>query len=441
MTNKNSIVITETHKFFYIYNGFVIFILTAFMCLTQNKINQSMMARSFLEKVSALPVSSSEIFFTTALSFAALLVVGYFYREVDKNIPYLHHLLFISEVVICMLLLRSLNLSYDGVILLVVADLMYRYEGRHQEYILLLVMITLYLIANYNIALFQTKIISFEAYVSYYNAETQAIILALKNIFYSVNTVFFVFYLVMLIKNKHEEKERIRLLNEKLEEANQRLRAYAIEAEQIAETRERNRLAREIHDTLGHALTGIVAGLDACMVTLNVAPEVTKKQLQKIRFAAKKGITDVRRSVKKLRPDDLEKLPFQEALMQMTKDYSESSGMKITFDIFSWADNLRQDQEDVIYRIIQECLTNANRHGHATEVKITIGGNEKYLIIVIADNGEGCDEVEQGFGLRHMHERLELLHGTVHYWSDAGFIVEAMIPLNGDEDVDKNFDS
>lgn len=441
MVNKNSFATVETHKVFYIYNGFVIFILAAFMCLTQDKINQSMSARSFLESVSALPVSSAEIFVTTSLSFFALLVIGYFYRNADKNIPYLRYVLFIAEVIVCMFLLRSLNLSYDGVVLLVVADLMYRYEGRHQEYILIAAMITLYFIANYNIAIFQTKIISFEAYVSYYNTETQAIILALKNVFYSINTVLFVFYLIMLIKNKHEEKERVRLLNEKLEEANQRLRAYAIEAEQIAETRERNRLAREIHDTLGHSLTGIVAGLDACTMTIDVAPELTKQQLQKIRDTAKKGITDVRRSVKKLRPDDLEKLPFQEALKQMTKDYSDSSGMEITFDIFSWSDNLRQDQEDVIYRVIQECLTNANRHGHATKVKITIGGSEKYLIIVIADNGEGCDNVEQGFGLKHMRERLELLHGTVHYWSDAGFIVEAMIPLNREGGYDKNFDS
>lgn len=441
MVNKNSFATVETHKVFYIYNGFVIFVLTAFMCLTQNKINQSMSARSFLESVSALPVSSAEIFVTTSLSFFALLVIGYFYRNADKTIPYLRYVLFIAEVIVCMFLMRSLNLSYDGVVLLVVADLMYRYEGRHQEYILIAAMITLYFIANYNIAIFQTKIISFESYVSYYNTETQAIILALKNVFYSINTVLFVFYLIMLIKNKHEEKERVRLLNEKLEEANQRLRAYAIEAEQIAETRERNRLAREIHDTLGHSLTGIVAGLDACTMTIDVAPELTKQQLQKIRDTAKKGITDVRRSVKKLRPDDLEKLPFQEALKQMTKDYSDSSGMEITFDIFSWSDNLRQDQEDVIYRVIQECLTNANRHGHATKVKITIGGSEKYLIIVIADNGEGCENVEQGFGLKHMRERLELLHGTVHYWSDAGFIVEAMIPLNREGGYDKNFDS
>ena len=176
-------------------------------------------------------------------------------------------------------------------------------------------------------------------------------------------------------------------------------------------------------------------------MTLEVAPELTKQQLNKIRAAAKKGITDVRRSVKKLRPDDLERLPFQEALMEMTKNYSESSGMEITFDIFSWSEHLRQDQEDVIYRVLQECITNAKRHGHATKVKITIGGNENYLLIVIADNGQGCDEVKQGFGLKHMRERLELLRGTIHYWSDEGFIVEAMIPLNREAEHDKNSDS
>ena len=217
------------------------------------------------------------------------------------------------------------------------------------------------------------------------------------------------FYLVLLVKNKHEEKERNRLLNEKLEEANQRLRAYAIEVEQMAETRERNRLAREIHDTLGHALTGISAGLDACIMMIDVAPEVTKQQLNKIRDTARKGITDVRRSVKKLRPDDLERLPFQEALLEMTKNYSESSGMEITFDIFSWSDNLRRDQEDVIYRVLRESITNAKRHGQATKVKITIGGNEKYLLIAIADNGRGCEDVKQVFGLKHMRESLKII--------------------------------
>ncbi len=427
------------HRLLYIYNGLVTFILMMFMCLTQERINNSMTARAFLELAGAVPQSSIFIFCTTILAFLTFVLIGHFYRQSQSR--HMRYCLFAAQVVLCMLLMRILNLSYDGIVLLVVADLMYRYEGHRQEYTLLIAMICLYFIANYNVAIFQTKIVSFEAYASYYNADAAAVLLAIKNTFYSLNIVCFVFYLVLLVKSKHEEKERIRLLNEKLEEANQRLRAYAIEVEQMAETRERNRLAREIHDTLGHALTGIAAGLDACIMTLEVAPELTKKQLNKIRDTAKKGITDVRRSVKKLRPDDLERLPFQEALMEMTKNYSESSGMEITFDIFSWSNNLRQDQEDVIYRVLQESITNSKRHGHATKVKITIGGNEKYLLIVIADNGQGCEDVKQGFGLKHMRERLELLHGTVHYWSDEGFIVEAMIPLNREVDHDKSTDS
>ena len=422
------LTVAGMHRLLYVCNGFIIFVLMSFMCLTQERINQSMTARAFLEQASAIPQSSGIIFLTTTISFIIFVLLGHLYRK-NKN-RRAKYLLFAAEVIICMFLMRVLNLSYDGIVLLVVADLMYKYEGQRQEYTLLIAMICLYFMANYNLALFQNKIISFEAYASYYNADAKAAILAIKNTFYSLNVVCFVFYLVLLVKSKHEEKERIRLLNEKLEEANQRLRAYAIEVEQMAETRERNRLAREIHDTLGHALTGIAAGLDACIMTLEVAPEVTKQQLNKIRDAAKKGITDVRRSVKKLRPDDLNRLPFQEALMKMTKDYSASSGMEITLDIFSWSENLRQDQEDVIYRVLQESITNAKRHGQATKVKITIGGNENYLLIVIADNGKGCDEVKQGFGLKHMRERLELLHGTIHYWSDEGFIVEAMIPLN-----------
>ena len=436
---QNLLTVAGMHRLLYAYNAAVIFVLMAFMCLTQERINASMTARAFLESAGAIPPSSSVIFFTVTAAFLAFVLSGCFYRKSQNR--HAKYLLFAAEVVICMLLMRVLNLSYDGVVLLVVADLMYKYDGRRQEYILLIAMICLYFIANYNMAIFRTKIITFEAYASYYDADAKAVILALKNTFYSLNIVCFVFYLVLLIKSTHEEKERIRLLNERLEEANQRLRAYAIEVAQMAETRERNRLAREIHDTLGHALTGIAAGPDACIMTLEVAPELTKQQLNKIRDAARKGIVDVRRSVKKLRPDDLERLPFQEALLEMTKDYSASSGMEITFDIFSWSDKLRQDQEDVIYRVLQESITNAKRHGQATKVKITIGGNENYLLIVIADNGRGCEDVKQGFGLKHMRERLELLHGTIHYWSDEGFIVEAMIPLNREAQHDKNSDS
>ena len=436
LNRQDMSMIAEMHRLLYIYNGFVALIFAAFMCVTQKKINHSMTARSFLENVSAPPMSSLEIILSTITSFLLLIILGCLYRREERK--FIRYILFAGEIVICMLLMRSLNLSYDGVVLLVAADLMYRYEGHHREYILLAAMLGLYFMANYNLALFQLKVVPIDEYISYYNSTIQVLLLAIKNVFSSINIVLFVFYLAMLIKNQYDEKERIRLLNSQLAEANEKLRLYAIESEQMAEIRERNRLAREIHDTLGHALTGIAAGLDACIMTVDAAPDFAKQQLVKIRDTAQRGLTDVRRSIKNLRPDDLEKLPFKEAIMHMATGFTATSGMDISFSIVGWPSELRDDQQEVIYRVMQESLTNAYRHGHASRVNITIGGEDNHLRIVIADNGQGCDDLTPGFGLRHMRERLELLHGTLNYWSDGGFIIEVVIPLNREVQDDQN---
>ncbi|MBQ7479610.1 MAG: sensor histidine kinase [Selenomonadaceae bacterium] len=421
------------HKLLWSYNGIIVLLLSGFMCVTQTKINQSMGARSFLEQVPVLPMPATESFLLTVFALGLMAALGWIYRHSDQIETHWRLVVFFAEVGSCVLLMRSINLAYDGVVLLVVADIMRRYGGRHLEYFLVAAMLGLYFVSNYNLAVFQMKVIPFEAYISYYDPAAQTVLLAARNVFVSVNIALFVIYMVLLVKGKHEEKERIRLLNEKLGEANERLRAYAIEAERMAETRERNRLAREIHDTLGHALTGIVAGLDACILTVEAAPDFTRVQLEKIRDTAQRGMTDVRRSVKKLRPADLEKLPFREALTRMTEEFAASSGMDIHFIVVGWPERLREDQEEVIYRVVQEGITNANRHGRAKTVNLTIGCSEGKLRIIIADDGMGCEDVKQGFGLRHMKERLELLHGSLNFWNDAGFIIEAEIPMNQEE--------
>ena len=439
MKRRESTMISEMLRLLYVYNAFVVMSLALFMCITQRKIIQSMTARSFLENISAPPASSTEILFWTASSFTVLSILGKLYRREDRND--IRKMLFAAEIIVCMILMRSLNLVYDGVVLLVAADLMYRYEGNYREYILLAAMLGLYFMANYNLAIFQLKVIHFDAYLSYYNSPMRSFLAAVKNIFSSLNVVIFVFYMVMIVKNRHEEKERIRLLNEQLAVANEKLRLYAIQSEQMAEIRERNRLAREIHDTLGHALTGIAAGLDACTMLIDSAPEFAKQQLIRIRETARRGIVDVRRSIKKLRPDDLEKLSFKDAIMNMTTGFAASSGVDVGFTMVGVPKDLREDQQEVLYRVMQESLTNAYRHGGASRVNISIVGGEGRLRIVIADNGRGCDDVKPGFGLRHMRERLELLHGTLNYWSDEGFIVEVEIPLNREVRDDKNIDS
>lgn len=432
--DRSAAVLTGLHELLYVYNGLVVFLIAGFMGVTQQKIIASMSARSFLDTLPAIPLPPVWGILLPMISFAMLFGLGRLYRHQDRTRrnPWVYVFLF-GEICACVVLLRGLNLAYHGVVLLVVADLLHGYEGKHQRVILVLAMTGLYMIANYSLAAAQLHAVPIEAYIAYYNASAQAVLKTLLNIFISLNTILFVLYVMILVQGKHRESARIHSLNAQLNDANQRLRAYAIEAELTAETRERNRLAREIHDTLGHALTGIAAGLDACILTMETAPEFTKTQLAKIRETALRGIKDVRRSVKKLRPDDLERLPLREALFKMTEDFMASSGMEISYLINGWPAHLREDEEEVIYRIIQECVTNANRHGHAKHVNITIGTDEEYMRIIIADDGKGCEKPQPGFGLRHMRERLDLLKGELHYWSDGGFIVEVTIPMHQSE--------
>ena len=410
-----------------LYNGLVVLLMAGFMCLTQQKIVSTMSAHEFLSTLPIVPLPAMKGFWLSMGAYALLLFLGKLYRHSGMAAGQ-RQLIFAAEIGTCMLLMKSLNLAYDGVVLLAVADLMHRYHGENQSWLLLVAMLGIYFMANYNMAIFQRHVAPFDVYAAYYRPEVQSVLLAIKNAFQSLNIVLFVLYLVLLVQSKHHEKERIAILNKQLEEANVRLRAFALEAERTAETRERNRLAREIHDTLGHTLTGIAAGLDACIVLVDAAPAVVKKQLEKIRETARHGIVDVRRSVKKLRPDDLEKLPLQQAIKKVIAEFSASSGVDIQLVEMGWPEKLREDEEEVIYRIVQEGITNARRHGKATKVTVTCGLEPGRFYIIIADNGKGCAEPKQGFGLRHMEERLELLHGRLRYWSDKGFTLEATIP-------------
>ena len=411
-----------------LYNGLVVLLMAGFMCLTQQKIVSTMSAHEFLSTLPIVPLPAMKGFWLSMGAYALLLFLGKLYRHSGMAAGQ-RQLIFAAEIGTCMLLMKSLNLAYDGVVLLAVADLMHRYHGENQSWLLLVAMLGIYFMANYNMAIFQRHVAPFDVYAAYYRPEVQSVLLAIKNAFQSLNIVLFVLYLVLLVQSKHHEKERIAILNKQLEEANVRLRAFALEAERTAETRERNRLAREIHDTLGHTLTGIAAGLDACIVLVDAAPAVVKKQLEKIRETARHGIVDVRRSVKKLRPDDLEKLPLQQAIKKVIAEFSASSGVDIQLVEMGWPEKLREDEEEVIYRIVQEGITNARRHGKATKVTVTCGLEPGRFYIIIADNGRGCAEPKQGFGLRHMEERLELLHGRLRYWSDKGFTLEATIPM------------
>ena len=246
----------------------------------------------------------------------------------------------------------------------------------------------------------------------------------------------FVVYCVNIINQQQGNLDEIHALNEQLQDVNEQLQEYSVMAEKMAETRERNRLAREIHDTLGHTLTGIAAGIDACLATIGTSPRQTKDQLELISKVTRDGIKEIRRSVSQLRPDALERFSLEYAISKMVSDMNAVSGARVYFDCQVKNLKFDEDEENAIYRVIQEGITNALRHGHASQIWITIKKEDTDILLQIRDNGIGCKEIKSGFGTKHMKERIKMLSGVVTFDGSDGFTVNARIPIRWEETYD-----
>ena len=335
----------------------------------------------------------------------------------------------ILEFMITIGISYATGFGYTGMVVLLLADIMrYRIDWKKRALYILAVSV-FYLFMSGNILQEWLGSIPLENIWSYYRADYLSSFLGMLNMLGLINMFVFIFYMVVLVLAQMSEKESIILLNNELKAANEKLEEYANESARMAETRERNRLAREIHDTLGHSLTGIITGIEACIMLMDIAPEATKEQLRAIAEVARTGIIDVRHSVKALHPDALETMDLEEALNKLIDSSMRSTGVSITFDCDADLSHLDQDEEDVVYRVVQESITNAIRHGKASEIHVTVTRLGEELHIIIGDNGRGCSEVNPGFGLHHMNERLEMLGGRLEYKGDDGFMVHAVIPI------------
>lgn len=427
-------VISRLQQAVYILNLAAVCLVSGIITYSMFGIVDAMKAEQFLSLIGKRPWKPESILITALFSYLCLVFFSCVGQLWNQNSRCARNIILLIEILFCVSATVAMNMNYNGLVLLVVADMVRGQKGSRQKLVLGIAIIGLYTILDYNLVGQYYSMISIDSFIFHYSGAVQAMIRGIVSLFRSVNLVLFILYLTMLIQGEHQERERIQHLYGQLEEANQKLKEFAVEAEKNAETRERNRLAREIHDTLGHALTGIVAGIDACLMTIDCAPEATKKQLEKIGDVARQGITDVRRSVSKLRPDALEKLNLEEAITRMLEDIGTASGTKILFQNQVEPFQFHEDEEEVIYRVIQEATTNSVRHGHADRIWITISKENQWLSITIQDNGRGCQKIEEGFGLKHMEERLHLLNGSLEYDGRNGFLIIAQIPIRWGEE-------
>jgi signal transduction histidine kinase len=252
---------------------------------------------------------------------------------------------------------------------------------------------------------------------------------------YGGGFVFFIAVSVSLIQQQRERQRAERLLAE-LEAAHRRLQAYAVQVEALAVAEERNRLAREIHDSLGHYLTIITVQLDAAGKLIATRPERAAEAVATAEGLARESLAEVRRSVAALRASPLDTAALGEAIGEVV-DSLRASGIATTFTIEGDARPLPIQTKTALYRATQEGLTNVRKHASASAAQVTLTYEPERVVLTIGDNGIGQrGEATEGFGLLGLRERVALLGGSLEAGDrpEGGFRLRIVVPTEERDD-------
>lgn len=218
--------------------------------------------------------------------------------------------------------------------------------------------------------------------------------------------------------------------NAQLIEVNEKLRQHMMVVEELAMQKERNRMAREIHDSLGHTLTFLAKIQEGAILDFG---QDNNKMLESIKMANKitrQGLKELRMSLYNMMPERQGMGAFFEELERLSSDF-KSSGVKVEITNTCRDEYINPEISQSLLRICQEAVTNSIRHGLADEINIIIRIDEKRLKLFIIDNGKGCTQIKKGYGLSGMEERVKKHGGNILLGSDgeSGFNIRIEIPI------------
>ena len=219
-----------------------------------------------------------------------------------------------------------------------------------------------------------------------------------------------------------------------LEEANAQLREFSAQVEELTITKERNRVAREIHDTLGHYLTILAVQLETATKLEERGDPRLRQELVEARGVAAECLVAVRSSVAALRPAGLTPGSLADVLRRLVGEFESSApAVEVTLDVEGPVQDLTPEQCVTLFRCAQEALTNARKHARADKVLLRLRVESAAVELTALDNGSGAaggNGHAPGFGLIGMRERVALLGGTVTAGAepDHGWRVEVRVP-------------
>lgn len=209
-----------------------------------------------------------------------------------------------------------------------------------------------------------------------------------------------------------------------LAQKNAQLTHYAATLEQLATSRERNRMARELHNTLAHTLSAASVQLQALEVLLDTDLDAARETVRMLHTMTRSGTQEARRALHALRASPLEDLGLLLAIRHMAEGAADRTGITLHLDLPEHVAGLRADVEQHVYRVAEEAINNVVRHANATTLTVTLRHTANQLMLIVRDDGVGfgaAERAENGrYGLVGMRERALILGGTLTVDSPPG---------------------
>ena len=243
---------------------------------------------------------------------------------------------------------------------------------------------------------------------------------------------FLLVFMVYINQLRRTSQERAQLINE-LKAAQLELEAAQQQKEELAVLRERERLARDLHDSLGHALVAISVQLEAIQRLYKVDARQASTQVDELKTLTRASMKDLRRSIAGLRAAGLGERPLCQTLQGDCVEFGVRSGVEIDCRVDPRLDGVRPGLAETVWRVVQEALTNVEKHAQASKVTVAVDVDHQKVHLRIADDGVGLPRDAESktdcFGLRGMRERVEALGGSLVLDNiEEGTLVEVVLP-------------
>lgn len=235
------------------------------------------------------------------------------------------------------------------------------------------------------------------------------------------------FIIVILIRKIRKNKKNIYILNDELKEQNLRLKEYSEKIEELTISKERNRVAQELHDSLGHYLMAISMHLDVLDKTLDLSPKKSKNILSKTKTIVDDSIKELRTTVYSLKND---RIDFNTSLNLLIQNLSIENKVSFNVNISKDVKAIPNIFKDTLYKTIKESITNGLKHGKASSFSIDLSINNAIIYLSIVNNGERPSEIIWSNGLKGMEERIHNLNGSLFIENTIeGFKIFVKVPF------------